>query len=38
MSAKEVRTLSADGKTMTVTTTRQTPNGEMTNKRVYDKQ
>lgn len=36
--SKEVRSLSADGKTMTVTTTRTTPNGEMTTKRVYDKQ
>lgn len=36
--SKAVRTLSADGKTMTVTTTRQTPNGETTTKQVYDKQ
>ena len=38
ITSKEVRSLSADGKLMTVTTTRQTPNGEMTTKRVYDKQ
>ena len=37
-SSKEVRTLSADGKVMTITTTRQTPNGETTTKQVYDKQ
>jgi hypothetical protein len=37
-SSKEVRTLSADGKTMTVTTTRTTPNGEQTTKRVFDRQ
>ncbi len=36
--AKSVRSLSADGKLMTVTTTRTTPNGEMTTKQVYDKQ
>jgi hypothetical protein len=36
--AKEVRTLSADGKTMTVVSTRQSPNGETTRKTVYDKQ
>jgi hypothetical protein len=36
--SKEVRSLSADGKQMTVVTTRQGQNGEMTTKRVYDKQ
>jgi hypothetical protein len=36
--SKEVRSLSADGKTMTVVRTSQTPNGEMTRKTVYDKQ
>lgn len=36
--SKEVRSLSADGKTMTVIRTSQTPNGEMTRKTVYDKQ
>jgi len=38
MTAKEVRTVSADGKTMTVVTTSQSPMGERTMKRVYDKQ
>jgi hypothetical protein len=38
ITSKEVRALSADGKVMTVTTTRTTPNGEQTSKRVYDKQ
>ena len=38
MTSKEVRSLSADGKTMTVVTTSQGPNGEMTRKMVYDKQ
>ena len=38
ITSKEVRTLSDDGKTMTVVTTRTTPNGEQTTKRVYDKQ
>jgi len=38
MMSKEVRSLSADGKTMTVVTTSQGPNGEMTRKMVYDKQ
>jgi hypothetical protein len=38
MTSKEVRSLSADGKTMTVVTTTQGPNGEMTRKMVYDKQ
>ncbi len=38
ITSKEVRTLSADGKMMTVTATRTTPNGETTTKRVYDKQ
>ncbi|MGE0552966.1 MAG: hypothetical protein AB7R55_06020 [Gemmatimonadales bacterium] len=36
--SKEVRTLSADGKTMTVVITTTTPRGEMTRKLVYDKQ
>lgn len=34
---REVRTLSADGKTMTVETTRTTPRGENTTKLVYTK-
>ena len=38
VTSKEVRTLSDDGKTMTVVTTRTTPNGEQTTKRVYEKQ
>jgi len=38
ITAKEVRTVSADGKMMTVVTTTQTPMGERTMKRVYDKQ
>jgi hypothetical protein len=38
ITSKEVRVLSEDGKMMTVTTTRTTPNGETTSKRVYDKQ
>ena len=38
VTSKEVHTLSEDGKTMTVVTTRTTPNGEQTTKRVYDKQ
>jgi len=38
VTSKEVRSLSADGKTMTVVRTSQTPNGEMTRKTVYDKQ
>ena len=38
VTSKEVRSLSADGKTMTVVTTSQGPNGEMTRKMVYDKQ
>lgn len=38
ITAKEVRSLSADGKTMTVVTTSQSPMGERTTKRVYDKQ
>src|ERR1044071_2894146 len=38
VTSKEVRTLSEDGKTMTVVTTRNTPTGEQTTKRVYDKQ
>ena len=36
--SKSVRSLSADGKTMTVVTTSQGPNGENTRKTVYDKQ
>ena len=35
---KEVRTLSEDGKTMTVVSTFTTPQGERTRKAVYDKQ
>jgi len=35
---KETRTLSADGKTMTVVTVRQTPRGEQTRTTVFDKQ
>jgi hypothetical protein len=35
---KEVRTLSDDGKTMTVTTTRDTQQGTRTSKTVFDKQ
>jgi hypothetical protein len=38
VTSKEVRSLSADGKTMTVVTTRQGQNGETTRKTVYDKQ
>ena len=38
VSSKAVRNLSADGKMMTVTTTRTTPNGVTTTKQVYDKQ
>jgi hypothetical protein len=38
VTSKDVRSLSSDGKTMTVVSTRQTPNGETTTKRVYDKQ
>jgi hypothetical protein len=38
VTSKEVRTLSDDGKTMTVTTTRTTSNGEQTRKTVFDKQ
>jgi hypothetical protein len=38
ITTKEVRTASADGKMMTVVTTTQTPMGERTMKRVYDKQ
>jgi hypothetical protein len=38
ITAKEVRAVSADGKMMTVVTTTQTPMGERTMKRVYDKQ
>ena len=36
--SKEVRSLSKDGKTMTVTTTTESPMGTRTNKRVFDKQ
>ena len=35
---KETRTLSADGKTMTVVSTTETPRGERTRKTVFDKQ
>lgn len=38
ITSKEVRSLGDDGKTMTVVSTRSTPNGEVTSKRVYDKQ
>jgi hypothetical protein len=38
ITSKEVRSLSADGKTMTVVTTSSTPMGERTQKRVFDKQ
>jgi hypothetical protein len=38
ITSKEVRTLSADGKTMTVVLTRMTANGETTRKTVYEKQ
>jgi len=38
VTSKEVRSLSADGKIMTVVRTSQTPNGEMTRKTVFDKQ
>ncbi len=38
VTSKEVRSLSADGKVMTVVRTSQTPNGEMTRKTVFDKQ
>lgn len=36
--SKETRTLSEDGKTMTVVTVTNSPRGEMTRKVVYDKQ
>jgi hypothetical protein len=38
VTSKEVRSLSADGKTMTVVSTRQGQNGETTRKTVFDKQ
>jgi len=38
MTMKEVRELSKDGKTLTVTTTSESPMGTRTNKRVFDKQ
>lgn len=38
ITSKEVRSVSADGKEMTISTTRTTQNGEQTTKRVYDKQ
>lgn len=38
ITVKEVRTLGKDGKTMTVTTTTDTPMGARTQKRVFDKQ
>jgi arylamine N-acetyltransferase len=38
MTTKEVRELSADGKTMTVTTTTDSPRGTMTRKTVFDRQ
>ncbi len=37
MKFKEVYSLSADGKTLTVTSTNSTPNGERTSKQVYNK-
>jgi hypothetical protein len=37
ITTKEVRSLSADGKEMTVQTTNQTPQGEMTRKTVFTK-
>jgi len=38
MELTEIRTLSEDGKTLTVQTTRTTPGGERTTKQVYTKQ
>ncbi|HEX7023374.1 MAG TPA: hypothetical protein VF187_01040, partial [Gemmatimonadales bacterium] len=38
ITSKEVRSLSEDGKLMTVVTTTTTPNGERVRKTVYDKQ
>jgi hypothetical protein len=38
MKSKEIRTLSDDGKTMTVTTTTESPRGTNTRKMVFDKQ
>jgi hypothetical protein len=38
IASKEIRSLSDDGKTMTVVTTTTTPRGENTRKAVYDKQ
>ncbi|MGH7561756.1 MAG: hypothetical protein ACRENB_12150 [Gemmatimonadales bacterium] len=38
ITSKEVRTISEDGKTMTVVTTSTSPMGEQTRKTVYDKQ
>jgi hypothetical protein len=38
ITSKEVRTLSKDGKTMTVTTTSESPMGSRTRKSVFDKQ
>jgi hypothetical protein len=38
VTSREVRSLSADGKTMTVMRTSQTPNGEIKRKTVFDKQ
>jgi hypothetical protein len=35
---REVRELSADGKTLTVNTTTETPRGTMTRKAVFEKQ
>lgn len=35
--SEEVRTLSADGKAMTIETTRSTPRGEMKSKAVFNK-
>lgn len=38
VTSNEVRSLSADGKTMTVVRTSHTPNGDMTRKTVYDRE
>lgn len=38
MTTREVRSLSADGKVMTVTTTSDTPRGQMTRTTVFDRQ
>ena len=38
IATKEIYSLSADGKVLTITTTRTTPQGERTTKQVYNKQ